>query len=1080
MSHPQLPIPEGMAKPQKVHKKVRDAVAAAFATQGLAAINTFRGEERRWAIYWIAGHDVPVLAAAPAAISAGGATAASAATQVATPATTSKAAPVQPTGSVEGASYVALAVEALRQDKSPSRAPSSRGRTATPPPPPPQEVRTPGSGRKDARDSVQELASGASQATASLGVEQVEQTLQRSPEHSGGPLTLDDDSMPMQTDGDFGEQEPVGQGQQLGTDDAEEGDGDNDANLSRQADMAFWIPSTRLWSANPMRNLLNDSFGGEHGLPTDAAERQVGDCVVRLTRKLVLTMLDHAWYECGVVDALLKSHCPDPCELNTATRASLVATVDLERWINGEPTALMTEAQLVQEVLVGGFIQNVTLWEECDSLVGVVNEGDKHWIAMRAVKGTTRIEAYDSWIHDSEKDQKDRVALLETKLLRALDRMTRLQIVDQSWQDTNGRWTVHWMPTPMQANSDDCGAHAVRNAVDLWRSGSIMPFHDAAALRYRNVQRIRMFLSGALEAGADLPFEQELVDSWSSKRGPLTHSTAAPLNNGSGGLNSLQLAQQQQALFELAHSQAPSLTVPLAGSRIPIPTYREGIAAILHIAGGDGLTADEIYSRFVKYGELSGAKVGSISWSNFTPWSLRKMALFTENEDTQKWSLAPGKQLYVVPGARTWATQVDRSCTIQDAIRRRPNLVVLPVRLSSSSDATAELSLPDDPSDLMASAKRNLDYYISVHGSRAVQPTEITGAGQWSPDNWAYYRYPMIRSSRAPAFQHMGGSRTDEDVNIMAILQEMQDAARALVLSGVVAPGPNTDRPYSVEVVQVAVDGFTNDNASLARMSEQYPNLDVHISMLMPADRVLTHRHVFKVRDHDDHPQKSLAWASFDVHRVAHILSEVTSNPNAACQFEEEDQAALLHMNREAVEYKEAFSIVTALGDDIVDRRELFDGLGHGKSLLDGLRRHGILNGVVIRKRCWSCDLEFTTGMWHRSPEDDAHIVCDDCDRRPDPLNKARKRDGDAIGASDGDRGPGKRPRMNKVPWTPAEDRSLEEQLLAQFDASGKRTHRLAHAPDWAAIQLPRRTESGIRQRYHTVRRKDPLFGTPH
>ncbi|KAK5749125.1 hypothetical protein LTS12_020820 [Elasticomyces elasticus] len=106
----------------------------------------------------------------------------------------------------------------------------------------------------------------------------------------------------------------------------------------------------------------------------------------------------------------------------------------------------------------------------------------------------------------------------------------------------------------------------------------------------------------------EIPYENKLVTGWSNKTGPLTHVTVISQNttpswNTTAGSekSDYELAIELGARMKEADINALPLELPAADdySRIRVPTYRAGIAAIPLAGHVEGLDGREIYLHFV-------------------------------------------------------------------------------------------------------------------------------------------------------------------------------------------------------------------------------------------------------------------------------------------------------------------------------------------------------------------------------------------------------------------------------------------------------------------------------------------------
>ncbi|KAK4902103.1 hypothetical protein LTR27_001005 [Elasticomyces elasticus] len=106
----------------------------------------------------------------------------------------------------------------------------------------------------------------------------------------------------------------------------------------------------------------------------------------------------------------------------------------------------------------------------------------------------------------------------------------------------------------------------------------------------------------------EIPYENKLVTGWSNKTGPFTHVTAISQNTTPSWnttprseKSDYELAIELEARMKEAEINALPLELPAADddSRMRVPTYRAGIAAIPLAGPVEGLDGRGIYRRFV-------------------------------------------------------------------------------------------------------------------------------------------------------------------------------------------------------------------------------------------------------------------------------------------------------------------------------------------------------------------------------------------------------------------------------------------------------------------------------------------------
>ena len=670
---------------------------------------------------------------------------------------------------------------------------------------------------------------------------------------------------------------------------------------------------------------------------------------ISLQRRDIISLQRGGWLEDGIVHSLVLSHFPNEILGNG---------VCVARGVDMQALMHCTEAQITTDEYAIPF----ELSEDVHTIAAHINERDMHWFVIRANRDTRIIEIYDSWVCDIAKEQRKRVARVEQRLLTIFNHYTDGPVwASQSWQDTANKWQCEWVTEIYrQRNCYDCGPLAVQNLVDVVRTGRVQVVHDANAIRRRSALRIGEVLDKILQWGEGDPQATEPVLPRSTQTGPLsgrqTYDEAMDdIDAGRGVI--------RPELIEL------SANVP----RGPSVPYKDAFIALLHRSMPEGLTWRELLQRHL----LVSMHMNTLmppSWrSNFKKAvQTRKMEYATEDGTTGKLTLLNPNHTVPDLAFMAYGAGMDphfqKAQAMRDDINKRPQLVVVPVRLSMMAQGNNRFATQNAREERETVAKTNLAHYLAVFNGRVEDPVAIRSTADMDLTNTTFWShtYEMTRKSDSQVFKRDNGSPGEADIRMTDILDVVDSKARE--------DGVRAD----VVFVVFGVDGWFTGEENWELIATKYPDTDARITMAMPADRVTHVPHVFKPRPHDSQASQTIAWAHFDVRVVAEIASTWKADPKAPIQFQRADQAAILLMLDHVEEYKD---ILTLSGE----RDELYPD---GKSLVSGLERNH-LSGEVDKK-CAQCGGQ-ADQQWFRGPFDEADVICERCEAEPEVVDRAAK-----------------------------------------------------------------------------------------
>lgn len=790
---------------------------------------------------------------------------------------------------------------------------------------------------------------------------------------------LDDNFVPQ-----FGDDDGPGNNQLSGSDDSAPDYGDNDPrvynNNASKADRAAEFQAQDIHSRIVERTVLNNArshryagratvetaletvlrshFGGLGGILTATEKRShtfdmlQDDIRVELQRRDLLSMAPGEWFQVSIVRTIMTSHFP----------SGVLGSVRVADCEEMSYLAVCNDDQVKddQRGSVPFYVD-----ETMDAIVSVVNVGNSHWLTVRACLVARTIELYDSYVEEDSVDVAIRRSFLENRLATIFNHF--LEISSPSWAATVGHWRCDWPTTYLQRNSDDCGAHASQNAIDLARNGKVQAYHDAAVLRRVFVNRIGELLDNDLTWGSEDPHAAELADAWSK------HANGGQQNEAGQSLPSYQSGRMFDDAIRAASENRIAFDPELANlsGSIPFPKFvpvRDAIVAILGYARPRKLTWPGVENQYEKMCMYLGVPLTSCWRSHMRAACTKRInTVVYEDEETGELSLvdpnattSPMARLFY--GREAWQ-HFTRAQQFRDDIQTRPVLIVVPERYSSVNSGNNAKYVGNAAEDLQRAAQRDIDYYLAVHGGTTKRPVQIAASGDMdfeAESKYWYYPYPIVRSSASRVFEMDNGGRSHEDENMLDILHTLDSMAE------------RTGIRYLVTFLITGADGWFTNQDSFSIIANECPNLDLRITMLMQTKRVKDLPHVFVPRRHNYETSAKYAWAHFDPRAIAQIAATLQEDPRHMIQHLQPDQAAILFMFQEV---ERAKLVHQTRGDN--DDVEVEDNHPFGNTLISGLHRHNLGYTAVV-KNCSQCFGQ-AVDQWYRGPNDQADVVCEGC-----------------------------------------------------------------------------------------------------
>lgn len=244
-------------------------------------------------------------------------------------------------------------------------------------------------------------------------------------------------------------------------------------------------------------NIMENHFGGRMGAG-DINERREGPNGIsfNIRRSELFGLPNGQVFPTSLVISLALSHFPDHIDNVTETSAM---------------NALMNIADGNFDVAFRTLSRVFMLTADRDELTLLFSHSPADWLVVRAVKATRAVYIFDSSATLSAEAQQ----AVEGKLCRILWRLCTDAAADASWTASRQSWTPIWQTDLYrQSCGADSAVHALQNYIDLMRRGEVKLYHDTTTLRYRAVLRVKCFLDGSLDFGADDPGADELHQRW--------------------------------------------------------------------------------------------------------------------------------------------------------------------------------------------------------------------------------------------------------------------------------------------------------------------------------------------------------------------------------------------------------------------------------------------------------------------------------------------------------------------------------------------------------------------------------------
>ena len=752
-----------------------------------------------------------------------------------------------------------------------------------------------------------------------------------------------------------------------------------------RAEAEEWGLSDGVEAHGALLKVLRQRFGGEVGVHVDFASKEQlqpprGRVPPSFSRADFMSLAGHGWLVDTVVEALLTSHFPENQDQADENGVVVPCGQEMNALIHA------SEESLAQ----ADWDPAVFLSESIKQVVSIYNERNRHWFAFRVTRETGQIEIFDSWSDDDLENQVRRETEIEDRLTKVFNWL--LIPAHPVWQSLEGQWQVIRRPAFQQINTDDCGVHALQNAVDLVRRGAVQEYHDARVLRKRSIQRLGRFMAGDYgNWGEEDAFADQLRRDWQVKqqqqrrRQPQRpQQTAISLTGGSGDNEVLGrvIQQLQDAVLAQAVLTPSRLMGDLNELELPVfnmegfISHADAVHAILHAAGRD-LSWDEICACYADYCARLNRPLGP-GWKKAMGVTLsRRSGIF------RKYVNHDGRQMYAVlnpmtvPAAsaqafygKDMARLYKQSQDCRDDIETRPTLLVVIHRLSGRNNGVGAYELRDEWQETEDDVESRLDYWLAVYNSRTIKPTRIQNAADYAAldatrDHFLWHSYDIVRSSTlGRVFERNDGIPSAADNTMTEILDTMESTAE-----------DDGTRPI-VKFLVSGIDGWFTSDDSWTTLASKWPHLDLRATYLMPAERVVNLPQSFKVRRHEGEPDaKAFAWAHVDVGTMARIVQALRGDPQAAIQWQRMDQTAILHALRHVHQYKAEW-LRGPFGNepDLFTRQQAHP---IGEELNKCLQRNSF--GLPqIEKKCCNCGQQ-ADDTWIRGPCNEADVLCDEC-----------------------------------------------------------------------------------------------------
>jgi len=529
--------------------------------------------------------------------------------------------------------------------------------------------------------------------------------------------------------------------------------------------------------ATELATILRYKFGGFDGLlnkseiingPADC------DVSVEMQRRGVATLMTGQWVHDDVIDALLMSYYPS-LKVDKGTQIAHVGEFNM--CMASEEAALDDPCRLPTPQLLS------QLTDDTDKLIAVANLGRAHWIVIRAIKSTGIIEIYDSLPQFEHGVQSGRARVQQAQVLRVMRYLCTSGDIGGLWWSMGElhSWTCTWLATYHQRNSYDCGIHAVRNTLDLARTGTVLPYHSAATLRYHFACRIGELLSGELKCGNDIGLP------------PMMTPPSQPTAQSSSNVNTASESERYMEALHIASTQhvRPHEDEPLTGSIPPFRysdrkemSYRNCIISLLKAAGPQGLPLAELKRRYGRFSRQLNRRLCN-GWQSKLVFAMNKRqgGFVREDDETGNVTLIDYYNQHVDPRADQYygsamSRAFERAQDFRDDIDKRARAIILPVR--NSDDTSSGDLIPNEDFALNGIGLKNLDYYLSVFPGRVRRPTEIlkvADLGLPEDDPYEFHVFKQVRASHCEVFTQNNGQQSEADRELLAILDKLEEEA---------------------------------------------------------------------------------------------------------------------------------------------------------------------------------------------------------------------------------------------------------------------------------------------------------------
>lgn len=397
-------------------------------------------------------------------------------------------------------------------------------------------------------------------------------------------------------------------------------------------------------------------------------------------------------------------------------------------------------------------------------------------------------------------------------------------------------------------------------------------------------------------------------------------------------------------------------------------TYKNAIAAILK-GSGRPLSTQSILEMYARRTRATG--------SHGTPPRmlevLQTSTCFVQNASGY-WELHAEQQFWGDDAEHLFSSDKHIADDKADDIKYSFDLVITMFRKS------CKVKHGDWSNDLDRAESRANDVYeswFSIFGRDNEKHTKISSADEWVYGSRYTFSYCGAYSSNRLLFDTDISRRADAAV--ARLLKRLDDAFFY-----------SNERPR-VLLLQTGLDGSTSANDSWGQIRRQWPNIDFHVTIVVPRDISLVFPEVFKMRG-------TTGWGHFEVERLDNLRR---SNSTAAI-LQDPKHGRLIASLQDIEDLKRAHSL------GLSKQRESLKIFTYAARLTYSKRNMFDLYSCVDRI-CSRCE-GGTADVWYRGKLSPESLLCSDCYRELDEDdNVSTDADGSDSGADDDDSGADKK-----------------------------------------------------------------------